>query len=71
MESATLLMGSRRLMPPGSSRLARDFPEVLRNNEGRGASRGGMCGHNNRREFEDSCLSQRLWVQGSRRFLAV
>lgn len=45
LESATLLMGSRRLMPPGSSRLARDFPEVLRNNEGRGASRGGMCGH--------------------------
>lgn len=54
-----------------SSKLARDFPEVLRNNEGKGAfvaSRGRMCERDNPREFGDRHLCQRPWVQGSQMF---
>lgn len=68
---AALVIGSCRSVSPVSSKLTRDFPEVLRNNEGKGAfvaSRGGMCERDNPREFGDRHLCQRPWVQGSQRF---
>lgn len=68
---AALVIGSCRSVSPVSSKLTRDFPEVLRNNEGKGAfvaSRGGICERDNPREFGDRHLCQRPWVQGSQRF---